>query len=246
VIVAPTGVIAGRQIPGICGQVDGSVVPGMIGLEAGQSAFGDVYAWFREILAWPLRALVKSPDAEKALLDALAEEAEKLPPLESALVALDWLNGRRTPFADQKLKGAIAGITLGTTAPAIYRALVEATAFGSRAIVEQFRKEGVEIREVIALGGVSQKSDFVMQTTADVMEMPIRVVRSEQAVALGAAMFASVVAGIHRDLPAAQKAMGSGFKRTFTPEGRRSAAYRVLYARYLELGKTLEPLLRSL
>ena len=246
VIVAPTASIAGRQIAGICGQVDGSVVPGMVGLEAGQSAYGDVYAWFRDILAWPLRTLASSPEAEKELLDALGEEASRLEPAETALVALDWLNGRRTPFADQKLKGVIAGITLGTTAPRLYRALVEATAFGARAIVDQFRAQGVEIREVIALGGISQKSDFVMQTTADILEMPIRVARSEQAVALGAAMFGAVAAGIYSDVPAAQKAMGSGFKKTFSPSSRHSAAYRALYAKYLELGKTLEPFLRNL
>lgn len=246
VIVAPAAVIGGRQIGGICGQVDGSVVPGMVGLEAGQSAYGDVYAWFRSILAWPLRALAGRPEAEAALLDALADEAARLPPAETALVALDWLNGRRTPFADQKLKGVIAGITLGTTAPGIYRALVEATAFGARAIVEQFRHEGVEIREVIALGGVSQKSDFVMQTTADILEMPIKVARSEQAVALGAAMFAAVASGIHTDVSAAQHAMGSGFRRTFVPAADRAVLYRGLYAKYLELGKSLEPFLRGL
>ncbi len=246
VIVAPAEAIAGRQIAGICGQVDGSVVPGMIGLEAGQSAYGDVYAWFKDILAWPLRAVAGRPETEAALLDALAEEAARLPVGENALVALDWLNGRRTPFADQKLKGVIAGITLGTTAPGIYRALVEATAFGARSIVDQFRREGVEIREVIALGGVSQRSDFVMQTTADILEMPIKVARSEQAVALGAAMFAAVAAGIHADVPDAQKAMGSGFRRTFTPSADRAAVYRGLYAKYLELGKTLESFLREL
>jgi L-ribulokinase len=123
---------------------------------------------------------------------------------------------------------------------------VEATAFGSRAIVDQFRREGVEIREVIALGGVSQKSDFVMQTTADILEMPIKVARSEQAVALGAAMFGAVVAGIYRDTPAAQKAMGSGFRKTYAPDGRHAGAYRDLYRKYLELGTTVEPFLRSL
>lgn len=246
IIVAPPQAIAGRQIPGICGQVDGSVVPGMVGLEAGQSAYGDVYAWFKEVLAWPLRKLAASPEAEAGLLDALAEEAARLEPAGNALVALDWLNGRRTPFADQKLTGAIAGINLGTTAPRLYRSLVEATAFGALAIVEQFRREGVEIREVIALGGVSQRSTFVMQVTADVLGMPIKVARSEQAVALGAAMFAAVAAGVHRDVAGAQAAMGSGFRTTHEPDPARSAAYRDLYQKYLELGKALEPFLHSL
>jgi L-ribulokinase len=246
IIVAPQTAIRGRQIAGICGQVDGSVLPGMIGLEAGQSAFGDVYAWFREILAWSLRKLGGGEAAVGGILEALAEEAAGLEPSTTALVALDWLNGRRTPFADQKLKGVIAGLTLGTTAPRIYRALVEATAFGSRAIIDQFRREGVVIREVIALGGVSQRSDFVMQTTADILGMPIRVARSEQAVALGAAMFASVAAGIHATVPAAQAAMSSGFKATLHPDSSRAAAYNDLYAKYLELGKSLEPFLRTL
>ena len=247
ILVSPPDRIRGRQIAGICGQVDGSVVPGLIGLEAGQSAFGDVYAWFRDVLAWPLRKLAKSPEeAEKEILDALAQEAAALEPAATALVALDWLNGRRTPFADQKLTGVLAGLTLGTTAPRIYRALVEATAFGSRAIVDQFRREGVDIREVIALGGVSQRSDFVMQTTSDILNVPIKVAASEQAVALGAAMFGAVVAGIHRDVPSAQAAMGSGFRTTFRPDAGRAQQYDRLYAKYLELGKTLEPFLRTL
>src|SRR5208337_118559 len=164
---------------GICGQVDGSVIPGMVGLEAGQSAFGDVYAWFKDLLAWPLRqaaagargakaaSLAQSrQDIEDGILDRLAAEAAKIDPGESTVAALDWLNGRRTPFADQTLKGAVVGLTLGTTAPKIFRALVEATAFGSRAIVEQFRKEGVPINAVIAQGGIARKSPFVMQVTA--------------------------------------------------------------------------------
>ena len=134
------------------------------------------------------------------------------------MAALDWLNGRRTPFADQTLKGAIVGLTLGTTAPKIFRALVEATAFGSRAIVEQFRKEGVPINAVIAQGGIARKSPFVMQVTADILGMPIRVVASDQACALGAGMLAAVAGGVYPDVGAAQKRMGSGFDKTFKPD----------------------------
>jgi L-ribulokinase len=162
------------------------------------------------------------------------------------VIALDWLNGRRTPFADQSLKGAIAGLTLGSTAPKVFRALVEATAFGSKAIVEQFRKEGVAIASVIALGGIAKKSPFVMQTTADVLGMPIKVVASEQACALGAGMFGAVAAGVHRTVAEAQKRMGSGFDRVFKPVPRRTAFYKKAYLRYLELGASLEPLLKKL
>jgi L-ribulokinase len=258
-MVAPSRAIGTKNVAGICGQVDGSIIPGMIGLEAGQSAFGDVYAWFKDILAWPLSespkgargaagaALAKAKkEIEDRLLDRLAEEAEKVDPEESTVVALDWLNGRRTPFADQTLKGAIVGLTLGTTAPGIFRALVEATAFGSRAIVDQFRKEGVPINGVIALGGISRKSPFVMQVTADILGMPIRVAASDQTVALGAGMFAAVAAGIHPNVAEAQKKMGSGFDMTFTPNRKRAALYDKLYGKYVALASSLEGLLRTL
>ena len=253
---------------GICGQVDGSIIPGMIGLEAGQSAFGDVYAWFKDLLAWPLSAAATGPaggkaggkgargaagvraklreEIEESLLDRLALEAAKVDPAESTVVALDWLNGRRTPFADQTLKGAIVGLTLGTTAPKIFRALVEATAFGFRAITDQFRREGVPINDVIALGGIARKSPFVMQVTADVLGMPIKVAASDQTVALGAGMFAAVAAGIYKDVSEAQKKMGSGFDITYVPDRKRADVYTKLYKKYVILGESLKGLLQSL
>ncbi|MGE5530199.1 MAG: ribulokinase [Patescibacteria group bacterium] len=253
VLVGSYGAVkqGGREklVAGICGQVDGSVIPGMIGLEAGQSAYGDVYAWFKNLLSWPLQML---PDAaqreriESQILKKLTEEAEKIGIEETGLLALDWLNGRRTPFADQTLKGAILGLTLGTTAPKIFRALVEATAFGAKAIADQFIAEGVGIREVIALGGIAQKNDFVMQVAADVLDMPIKVVVSEQACALGAAMFGAVAAGVYSSVEQAQKAMGSGFSKTYKPIKENAAKYRKLYEKYRAVGKMLEEQLRSL
>jgi L-ribulokinase len=258
-LVSPPATVGRRTIAGICGQVDGSIVPGMIGLEAGQSAFGDVYAWFRDLLSWPLEEVMRGArgsagaalakvraEIEEKMLDRLAEEASDVDPAESALVALDWLNGRRTPFADQSLKGAIAGISLGTTAPKIFRALVEATAFGSRAIVDQFRKERVGIGSVIALGGIARKSPFVMQITADILGMPIRVVASEQACALGAGMFGAVAAGVYPSIPEAQARMGSGFDMTFKPDKKRAKVYDVLYKKYRALGDSLEVFLKTL
>ncbi len=258
-MVARRAAIGTKCVSGICGQVDGSIVPGMIGIEAGQSAFGDVYAWFKDVLSWPLEtvlprtrllkasaALALRKDMESRLLDTLAEEAEKVDPGDSTLVALDWLNGRRTPFADQTLKGAIAGLSLGSTAPKIYRALVESTAFGSRAIVDQLRKEGLAISEVIALGGVAKKGGFVMQVTADVLGMPIKVAASEQCVALGAGMLAARAAGIYSSVTEAQKKMGSGFDKKYTPDKKRAALYNKLYGAYMDLGKSLEGLLRRL
>jgi L-ribulokinase len=258
-MVAPQRAVGKKCIAGIAGQVDGSIIPGMIGLEAGQSAFGDVYAWYKDLLSWPLHDAVAQGrgaraaafgttrrQIEESLLERLSDEAAKIPPEETGVAALDWLNGRRTPFADQTLKGAVVGLSLGTTAPKIFRALVEATGFGSRAIVQQFRKEGVPINAVIALGGIARKSPFVMQCTADILNMPIRVVTSDQACALGAGMLAAVAAGVYPTVTAAQKKMGSGFDKTFKPDSKRAAVYAKLYEKYVALGGCLEGFLRSL
>jgi L-ribulokinase len=253
VMVVPYEEIGDKLIPGICGQVDGSVIPGMIGLEAGQSGFGDIYAWFKRILEWPVsRLIAQSKLLDEAtknrlieetiqnILPVLAEEAGKIPVGEGALVATDWMNGRRTPDANQLLKGTITGLTLGTTAPLIFKALVEATAFGSKAIVDRFIENGVEINEVIGIGGISQKSPFVMQTLADVLGMPIKVARVEQACAFGAAMFASVVAGVYATIEEAQQAMGQGFISEYVPDGKNHAIYMELYEKYRSLGKFTE------
>ena len=212
-------------IPGICGQVDGSVIPGMIGLEAGQSSFGDVYAWFSQLTG-------------KSIAE-LTEEAEKLP-ISETLIATDWLNGRRTPDANQLLTGAITGLTLGSTAPMIFRALVEATAFGSKAIIDRFLENNIEIEEVIGIGGISQKSPFVMQTLSDVLGMPIKVARTEQACAFGAAMFAAVVAGIFPKVEDAQHAMGQGFMKEYQPNKDNHKVYLKLYEKYRKLGEFTE------
>jgi L-ribulokinase len=253
VMVASYEEMGDKLIRGICGQVDGSVIPGMIGLEAGQSAFGDIYAWFRHVLEFPLRKML----AETALVDgatktrlideacakiipALAEEAEKIPVGESAVIATDWMNGRRTPDANQLLTGTIAGLTLGSTAPRIFRALVEATAFGSRAIVERFADEGIRIDNVIGIGGIALKSPFVMQTLSDVLDMPIKVCRTEQACALGAAMFAATAAGLYDRIEDAQQAMSSGFAVEYIPNRENAVQYRTIYGKYIRLGKFTE------
>lgn len=237
VAVAAPSRVGEHAVRGICGQVDGSVLPGMIGFEAGQAAFGDIYAWFRRLMEWPLKHLT---DADSPLCDrilaALTEEAERLPLTTDDIVATDWFNGRRTPDADPRAKGTITGLTLATTAPQIFKALVEATAFGSRAINERLKEEGVAIDEIIAVGGISKKSRFVMQTMCDVIGKPIKVVKSEQACALGAAMYAAVVSGLYPDITAAQEAMCSGFSDEYRPDPERGRIYDRLYARYLDTG----------
>lgn len=254
VMVASKEELGDTLVGGICGQVDGSVIPGMIGLEAGQSGFGDVYAWLREVLFWPIAALAEevglSEEMQQQLRDKilvrLTEEAAEIDPDTTTVVALDWLNGRRTPWADQELKGALVGLTLGTDAPRLFRALVEATAFGAKAIVERFRDEGLRIDEVIAQGGIPGKNHFVMQTTADVLNMPIKVVQSDQSVALGAAMFAAVAAGKFVDVYEAQDAMGSGYSKVYTPEPESVKRYEKLYEKYMQIGDLLADTLRAL
>ncbi|MFA7491224.1 MAG: ribulokinase [Mariniphaga sp.] len=252
-LVVPAEEAGDRLVKGICGQVDGSVIPGMLGLEAGQSAFGDIYAWFRQVLAWPLTTiLAETAQVDESTRDKLIEEvsgklitrlgeaAARIPAEESGIVALDWMNGRRTPDANQNLKGVLAGLTLGSDAPRIFRALVEATAFGSRAINDRFIEEGVRIDGVIALGGVAKKSPFVMQIVADVLNMPIRVARSEQACALGSAMAAAVAAGVYPSLTEARRNMGSGIETEYRPIPENVLVYNRLYEKYKQLGKFIE------
>lgn len=219
-----------RPVKGICGQVDGSVLPGYVAFEAGQSAFGDVYAWFKRLLSWT------GAEGTGDILSRLADEASVLPLSADDPVAIDWFNGRRTPDADPRVKGAISGLTLGTTAPQVYKALVEATAFGSRAIGERLIDEGIPTERIVAVGGISKKSPYVMQVMADVIGMPIDVLEGDQACALGAAIFASVLSGIHPDVPAAQKVMSPGVAAHYVPSPERHAIYNKLYARYLKLG----------
>jgi len=257
-IVAPLEEVGDKLVAGICGQVDGSIVPGMLGLEAGQSAFGDIYAWFSKLLMWPVEEIISGMDwlDEKSririkeesadrIITRLSEQAKDLPLEDTAIIALDWMNGRRTPDADQELTGAIAGLSLGSDAPRIFRALVEATAFGSRMINERFISEGIRIDGVIAIGGVARKNPFVMQIVADVLNMPIRIASSEQTCAMGAAMAASVVAGVYDDIPSAQKAMGNGFEKIYNPDPRKAARYNRLFLKYKELGSFVEKNLKE-
>jgi L-ribulokinase len=251
-LVSPHGESGDKLVAGICGQVDGSIVPGMLGLEAGQSAFGDVYAWFGNLfyglspiisdMTWiedQTRERIRK-ETSASIITLLSKKAASISDDESTLIALDWLNGRRTPDANQALKGVIAGLSLGSDAPRIFKALVEATAFGSRMINERFISEGVRIDGVIAVGGVAKKSSFVMQVVADVLNMPIKVAKSDQTCALGSAMAASVVAGIHADIPSAQKAMGIGFEKEYHPDPVRAKKYDELYRKYKKLGLFIE------
>lgn len=213
-----------KCIPGICGQVDGSVLPNMVAMEAGQSAFGDIYAWFVRMLSY----------AGDINLAALEKDAIALPDCD--VMALDWMNGRRSPDANPNLKGAIFGINLGTTAPMIYRALVESTAFGSRAILERLQSEGVQIDGIIAMGGIAHKSPLCMQFLSDVLNQTVKVSASDQACALGAAMLAATASGFYPNLATASQKMNQGIDAEYTPKKNYDARFK----KYIEYAKLLE------
>ncbi|MEO8414632.1 MAG: ribulokinase [Ginsengibacter sp.] len=258
ILVVPSTEVEGILVGGICGQVPGSVVPGMLGMEAGQSAFGDTYAWFKNILSWPLNHLLKNSSvidaftAEKLInefsekmIRELSTAAEKLPLNESDELSVDWLNGRRTPDANQLLKATISGLNLGTDAPRIFKSLVEGTCFGAKAIVDRFNQQGIPVKGLIGIGGVARKSPYIMQTMADVMNMPIRIHRSEQTCATGAAMFAATAAGIYETVQEAMAAMGQGFDKEYFPREANVATYAKRYLQYQRLGEFTEQQITS-
>ena len=246
-LVAPLKEVQGKLVRGICGQVPGSVIPGMMGMEAGQSAFGDAYAWFRELVAWPLKQLTSDTltpaqlqTAADRIIPELSRQAAALPQEAHSELSLDWFNGRRTPDANQELKGAITGLSLGSDAPRIFRSIVEATCFGAKTIVDRFISEGIPVKGLIGLGGVAKKSPFIMQMMADIMDMPLRIHSSEQTCALGAAMFAATAAKLYPKVEDAMNAIGQGFDATYTPDPSRTTIYAARYREYARLGNFIE------
>ncbi|MEI2274681.1 ribulokinase [Sphingobacterium sp. ML3W] len=241
-MVVPKPEMEGVFVEGICGQVEDSIIPGMVGLEAGQSAFGDVFSWFKDLLLWPAK-LNSSADfstvyehLETELLKELNRTAAQLPLHIDDPFALDWFNGRRTPDAVPTLKGLIGGLSLGTTAPAIFSALVEATCFGSRAIMERIESEGVRVEGINAIGGIASKSPFAMQMMADILNRPIHIAATEQVCALGACMFAAVVSNSYDTIEEAAARMGKGDKEIVQPRPEYRAHFDHRYAQYLRYG----------
>lgn len=253
IIVSDYDQIGDHTVKGICGQVDGSVLPGMIGLEAGQSAFGDVLAWFKEILMWPTTEILSKSqlidDSTKEqliqeindrLIPQLTSAAQNIPIEDSIPIALDWVNGRRTPDADQNLKAAFADVSLGTKAPHIFKALIYAICFGSRKIVERFESEGVAIDKVVGIGGVARKSEYIMQLLSDTLNVPIVVVASDYAPALGAAVYAATASGLAPTMAVAVDRLASPIESSYVPNPENVAIMEAYYQKYGHLAELIE------
>ena len=230
------------DVPGVCGIVDGSVLPGHFGIEAGQSAVGDIFNWFVNYIqpGAPVSGSARSGTSRggarrSATHEALTADAAKLQPGESGLLALDWNNGNRTILVDQRLTGLLLGQTLYTTPAEIYRALIEATAFGAATIINRFEEYGVRISSVVNCGGIAEKNPMVMQIYADVTGRLMKVSRSAQTCALGSAIAAAVVAGGYPDYPSALKKMTGLKPKVFKPNTKAHEAYTELYALYKQL-----------
>ena len=254
--VMPMEKMGGRLVPGIFNQVDGSILPDMVGFEVGLSAFGDVYAWLKRLLSWPLReVLMKSAiiddqtrnnliaETEEKIISELSIAAEQLPLRDDAPLATDYLNGRRSPNPNAMLTGSLTGLHLSTTAPEIFYALVESTAFATKAVLDYLEENEIDINRLIGVGGISQKSSFVMQMMADVTGREIHVSDCKQSCALGAVIHAATVAGIYTSVTQAQQALCRPIARIYFPDAGKSAHYLRRYARYRSLGEFSESLL---
>lgn len=239
-----------KAVKGICGQVDSSVLDGYIGYEAGQSAYGDYYSWFRNLLTWTYKNISKNTKEEneifeKKILAELEKEASKIITTEDSPVATDWINGRRTPFANQNLKATIFGMYLGIDAPMFMKMLLESTAYGAKAIIECFEDGGIEIKKVMAIGGVARKSKLGMQILADVTNREIYVTKDDQAPAIGAAVFAAKAYGLYENVFEAQKSISAGIERVHKPIKENVKIYEKLYRKYKEIGNFTENIINN-
>jgi len=222
-----------RHVPGMCGVVDGGIIAGRWGYEAGQSGVGDIFGWFTE-QAVPASYALAAAGAGESVHEHLTRLAAAQEVGQHGLVALDWHSGNRSVLVDHELSGLVMGMTLATRPEDVYRALLEATAFGTRVIVEAFRESGVPVEEFIVAGGLARNA-LLMQIYADVTRLPLSVIGSEQGPALGSAIHAAVAAGAYADVPLAAKAMGKVRKNVFVPDEVRAQDYDALFAEYLEL-----------
>lgn len=243
--------LKGKNIQSYCGQAENSILPGYVGVETGQAAFGDIFAWLKRLLEWPLNQLsqIRESDISEGLyikvkdqiLLMLQEEAERLPD-EPFPVALDWFNGRRYPNTDDAQKSAIVGLSLGMDAPYLYRSLVFGAVCGLYRLIEGFEKQQINIEKIIAVGGISKKSPYVMQMLSDLSNREICILDSDQTCAQGAAMYAAVAAGIYENLETAAGHMAAKCIKTYKPNSEKKEWYRKHYQEYLNLAEAVNTL----
>ncbi len=245
-VVASPESIGGRALPGIESQAEGSIIPEAIGIEAGQPAYGDLLAWLSDIVVKEANRLLQRQALTTAdVLASLSTRAEQRPPCDDDVIALDWFNGRRAPFANARARAGIEGLTLGTDAPALFSALVRAGAFGTRAIHEHLAAQNVDIAEIRVVGGIPKRAPYVIQCLSDVLNSKVGVVATEHASARGAAIMAAVAAGLYADAVSAVKVLASPIERTYTADPERARAYEQQYLRYRALGACVDPSLPS-
>ncbi len=225
-----------KTVHGICGSVEDGIIPGLVAYEAGQSAVGDIFDWYINNSV-PEKYMQEARDGGKSIFALMDEKASALEIGESGIMVLDWWNGNRTPYADYSLTGTIMGINLHTKPEEIYRGILEATSFGTKAIVDLYEQSGIEINEVYAAGGISQKNSFLMKMYADVLGKEVQVVPSTQAGAKGSAVFASVAGGYFETVQEAAQIISDECEKVYYPNPENTEKYEELYKKYKELGE---------
>jgi len=225
-----------KEVNGICGSVADGIIPGYVAYEAGQACVGDSFDWFMKNCV-PEKYMHEAKINNKSIFEYMDEKASELKIGENGILVLDWWNGNRTPYADYDLSGLILGLTLKTKPEEIYRGLLESTAFGTKAIVDLYEKNGIEINEIYAAGGISQKNPLLMQIYSDVLGKPVKVTDSTQAGAKGSALFASVAGGHFRSAREAASVVSDGSKKVYMPDLRSTEKYTILYKEYVKLSE---------
>lgn len=229
-LVEKAKVMDDKELTHICGQAENSIIPGLVGVETGQASFGDVYTWFARLLSWNSPGL-----SNDYVLKRLEEEAACLPDDAEFPVALDWFNGRRYPNTDDTKRAVIRGLSLSTTAPVLYRSLIFGTICGMKRIVDELETGGLRIEKIVAIGGISQKSEYIMQMFADVLQRTVLISAAAQTCALGAAVYSAVGTGIYKSIPEAQNNMCPGYTKVFRCNRNKAEFYQKKYREYLQL-----------
>lgn len=246
--------LEGKDLKQICGMAEHSIIPGYVGIEAGQAAFGDIFAWFKSVLMWPVEQMLQqtevlSDNQKKQLQDQCSQQllyqleaAAKEIPLQSAnpLTAIDWFNGRRYPVLNESVKGTIAGLNLGSTAPSIYQALILSVLFGAKRIFDSFIENGLRIDRIIVIGGIAKKSPYIMQMMSDVLDRPIMISKQDQVCAKGAAIYAAVAAGLFANIEEAQQSYCEPYEADYYPDLNKQQDYTLKYKQYIRLAQSIE------